>query len=274
MAVSGWSDFSLDARLDEREFLRTSFLRASRTLTVRWLWRLRRDKPELAASLIQPVVWLILFGNLFTNVVFVAQTSYIAFMTAGVVVMTVFNETLGGGVEILFDRESGVLQRLMATPIPTSSIVVSRLSFVLIISCLQSLIILGLAQVLGVGLASGFLGLILILVIGVVFGVGIMSASLALAFGLRGHEQFFSITSLVSLPLLFISSALVPESSMPAWLREAAMFNPLTYAIDGTRQLILAGVSLSQLSSVFAVTIFFDVCMFGLAVWVVKRRQE
>jgi ABC-2 type transport system permease protein len=266
-------DFNLDTTQQELEFPSTSFLKASRTLTVRWLWRLRRDKPELAASLIQPVVWLILFGNLFTNVVFVAQTSYVAFMTAGVVVMTVFNETLGGGVEILFDKESGVLQRLMATPIPTSSIVASRLSFVLIISCAQSLIILALAQVLGVGLASGFLGLILILAVGVVFGVGIMSASLALAFGLRGHEQFFSITSLISLPLLFISSALVPESAMPAWLREAAMLNPLTYAIDGTRQLILVGISISQLSSVFEVTLFFDACMFALAVWVVKRHQ-
>jgi len=264
----------LDTKLLAREFPRTSFLRASRTLTVRWLWRLRRDKTELVASLVQPVVWLVLFGNLFTNVVSIAQTSYIAFMTAGVVVMTVFNETLGGGVEILFDRESGVLQRLMAAPISASSIVASRLSFVLILTCVQSLIILGLAQVLGVGLASGFLGLILILTIGVVFGVGIMSASMAMAFGLRGHEQFFSITSLVSLPLLFISSALVPESVMPIWLRQAAMFNPLTYAIDGTRQLILQGLSLPELSSVFAVIAFFDVCMFGLAVWILKRHQE
>ena len=256
------------------QFPRTPFLRASRIMTVRWLWRLRRDKPEFVASLVQPVVWLLLFGNLFTNVVSVGQTSYIAFMTAGVVVMTVFNETLGGGVEILFDRESGVLQRLMAAPIPTSSIVASRLSFVLIVSCIQSLIILGLAQVLGVGLASGILGLILILIIGVVFGVGIMSASMAMAFGLRGHEQFFSITGLVSLPILFVSSALVPESVMPVWLRQAALFNPLTYAIDGTRQLILQGISLTQLASVFAVIAFFDVCMFGLAVWTLKRHQE
>jgi ABC-2 type transport system permease protein len=205
---------------------------------------------------------------------FVAQTSYIAFMTAGVVVMTVFNETLAGGVEILFDRESGVLERLMAAPIPSSSIVASRLGFVLCLSCAQMLIVLGFAEVLGVGLASGLLGLILILTIGVLFGVGIMSASMAMAFGLRGHEQFFSITGLVSLPLVFISSALVPESAMPPWLREAASYNPLTYAIDGTRQLILYGVYASRLLSIFAVIAVFDVCMFGLAVWVVKTKHE
>jgi len=255
-------------------FSKTSFYNAFVTLTVRWLWRLRRDKPEFAASLIQPVVWLILFGNLFTNTALGAQTSYIAFMTAGVVVMTVFNETLGGGVEILFDRESGVLQRLMAAPIPTASIVASRLGFVLCISCVQTVIILGLAEVLGVGLASGLLGLVLILAIGVLFGIGIMSASMAMAFGLRGHEQFFSITGLVSLPLVFVSSALVPESTMPPWLRQAAGYNPLTYAIDGTRQLILYGINLSQLLSIFAVIALFDACMFGLAMWIVKRNQD
>jgi len=189
-------------------------------------------------------------------------------------VMTVFNETLAGGVEILFDRESGVLERLMAAPIPTSSIVASRLGFVLCLSCAQVLIVLGFAEVLGVGLASGLLGLILILTIGVLFGVGIMSASMAMAFGLRGHEQFFSITGLVSLPLVFISSALVPQSAMPPWLRDAASYNPLTYAIDGTRQLILYGVYVSQLLSIFAVIVVFDVCMFGLALWVVKAKHE
>ena len=256
------------------EYPRTPFFKAFSTLTVRWLWRLRRDKPELAASLIQPALWLILFGNLFTNAVLVAKTSYIAFMTAGVVVMTVFNEALGGGVEILFDRESGVLQRLMAAPIPTSSIVASRLGFVLVLSSAQMLIILGFAEVLGVGLASGLLGLLLILLIGVLFGVGIMSASMAMAFGLKGHEQFFSITSLVSLPLIFVSSALVPESEMPSWLRTAAEFNPLTYAINGTRELILNGINLGQLLSIFAVIAAFDVCMFGLAMWIVKRTQD
>jgi len=163
---------------------------------------------------------------------------------------------------------------LMAAPIPASSIVASRLAFVLALSCGQIMIILGIAGILGVGLASGLLGLILILVIGVTFGVGIMSASMAMAFGLRGHEQFFSITGLVSLPLVFISSALVPESAMPPWLQEAARCNPLTYAIDGTRQLILFGINTTQLFSIFAVILVFDACMFGLAMWVVKRNHD
>ena len=123
-------------------------------------------------------------------------------------------------------------------------------------------------------MASGLLGLLLILLIGVLFGVGIMSASMAMAFGLKGHEQFFSITSLVSLPLIFVSSALVPESEMPSWLRTAAEFNPLTYAINGTRELILNGINLGQLLSIFTVIAAFDVCMFGLAMWIVKRTQD
>ena len=89
----------------------TAYRRGSIALTRRWLWHLRREPAGLIASIAQPVLWLVLFGNLFAKSQMVADHSYIAFMTAGVMVMTAFNGALNGGVELLFDRESGLLRR-------------------------------------------------------------------------------------------------------------------------------------------------------------------
>jgi ABC-2 type transport system permease protein len=253
---------------------KTPFVRSTSALVTRWVRRLRREPAGLFASLAQPVIWLILFGNLFANVVSVSQYGYISFMTAGVVVMTVFDGALSGGVELLFDRESGMLRRVVAAPISPSSIIVSRIIFVLTIAGAQSLILIFVAMLLGVGIASGALGVVLAILTSLLLGVGILSASMALAFGLSGHAQFFSITGFVSLPILFASTALAPMSQMPGWLRVVASLNPLTYAIDGVRNLILQGFDWVALGSVFLVLCTFDVVMFALAVWVMQRSVE
>jgi len=257
-----------------RSATKTPFVRSTGALVQRWMRRLRREPAGLIASLAQPVIWLVLFGNLFANVVTISQYSYIAFMTAGVVVMTVFDGALSGGVELLFDRESGVLRRIVATPISPSSIIASRMFFVLVVAGAQSLILLLLAALLGVGIASGPLGAALALATSLLLGVGVLSASMALAFGLKGHAQFFSITGFISLPIIFASSALAPLSQMPAWLRAVASVNPLTYSINGVRSLILQGFDWVGLGSTFLVLGVFDLVMFSIAIWTMKRAVE
>lgn len=220
---------------------RTPFTQASLALTKRWLWRLRREPAGLASSLLQPAVWLLLFGHLFEGGTTVTEYSYIAFMTAGVIVMTVFNAALSGGVEILFDRETEMLQRLIASPIHPAAILTSRFIFVIGLASCQAAIILVVALMLGVHVASGVLGLSLILGTGILLGIGITAISVTLALALRGHGQFFSIVSFVSLPLIFASNALAPLALMPPWLRWLARVNPMTYAVNNVRQLILEG---------------------------------
>jgi len=253
---------------------KTPFIRSTLALARRWVRRLRREPVGLLASLAQPVVWLVLFGNLFTNLVTFSQYNYVAFMTAGVVVMTVFDGALSGGVELLFDRESGILRRIIASPISTSSIIASRMVFVLVIAGAQGLILLFVAVLLGVGIASGPLGIGLALLTSLLLGVGVLSASMALAFGLSGHAQFFSITGFISLPIIFASSALAPVSQMPLWLRAVASINPLTYTIDGVRHLILQGFDWVALGFVFLVLSVFDLVMFAVATWAMRRCLE
>ena len=261
----------MEATLNVRQ---TPFLDAALALTRRWMWRLKREPANIAASLAQPALWLVLFGNLFQANPVDPRYSYLAFLTAGVVVMTVFNGALAGGVEILFDRETGLLQRLVAAPIPTGAILASRVAFVLGLSTAQALIILLVALLLGVEIAAGAPGVVLIVATGLLLGIGITAVSMALAFGLSGHGQFFAITGFVSLPLIFASSALAPLDAMPPWLQLIARFNPLTYAIESVRQLILAGWDWGLLLAMGSVITIFDAVAIAICLWLMQRALE
>jgi ABC-2 type transport system permease protein len=192
-------------------------------------------------------------------------------MTAGALAMTVFNACIQGGVELLFDRESGFLVRMLAAPARRLSIVTSRFAYLGALTGVQSIVILAAAYMMGVRYASGLAGLTCCLVIGALFGAGITALSVALAFSLRSHAQFFPITGFVGLPLTFASTALVPLSLMPAWLRAVARLNPMTYAIDELRSLVITGWQLRPLAATAAALLAFDACCFALAALALRR---
>ena len=214
-------------------------------LTMRWVRRLSREKFSMIFTLVQPMLfWLIFFGNLFqraADVQVVQAPNYMSFLAAGVVVMTVLNNGLAGGVDLLFDKENGFLERLMATPIHRASVIVSRFLFVMAITAMQILVILGVAFLFGVLPETGLLGIALILVIGMLFGIGLTAISMAMAFSVKSHGDFFSMLGFLSLPMIFLSSALVPLSAMPGWMRALAWLNPMTWVIDAVRPLIISG---------------------------------
>jgi ABC-2 type transport system permease protein len=248
------------------------YVQEVRALTMRWVRRLSREKFSMLFTLVQPMLfWLIFFGNLFQRAADAQVTqapNYISFLAAGVVVMTVLNNGLAGGVDLLFDKENGFLERLMSTPINRTSVVLSRFLFVTTITCLQVLIILGVAWFFGVEAATGLPGIAMILLISMLFGVGLTAISMALAFSVKSHGDFFSVLGFLSLPMIFLSSALVPLQAMPAWMSFLAKFNPMTWAIDAVRPLILSGwtEALPKVGMVVMIMLVFDaICLYGSA---------
>ncbi len=248
------------------------YLQEIRALTMRWVRRLSREKFSMLFTLVQPMLfWLIFFGNLFQRTADVQVTqapNYISFLAAGVVVMTVLNNGLAGGVDLLFDKENGFLERLMSTPINRTSVVLSRFLFVTTITCLQVLVILGVAWFFGVEAVTGLPGIAVILLISMLFGVGLTAISMALAFSVKSHGDFFSVLGFLSLPMIFLSSALVPLQAMPAWMSVLAKFNPMTWAIDAVRPLILSGwaEALPKVGMVVMIMLVFDaICLYGSA---------
>ena len=248
-----------------------------RALFGRWLARLRRERLAVLALVAQPLVWLLLFGHLFARMAADAAipgSDYLRYVTAGAVVMTIFNACLEGGVELLFDRESGFLIRMLATPAHRLSIVTSRFAYLAALTGAQSVVILAAAYALGVRFASGLGSAAACLAIGCLFGAGITALSVGLAFSLRSHAQFFPIVTFAGLPLTFASSALVPLNLMPAWLATLARLNPMTYAIDSLQGLIMHGWQPGSLAGTAAVLAGFDACCLGLAALALRRGMR
>jgi ABC-2 type transport system permease protein len=255
----------------------SGFWQETAALTRRWFQRMRRERMTLIFGLFQPMLWLLLFGSSFKNATLpqaFGTENYFAFMTAGVVVMTVLNSGFAGGVDLIFDRETGFLDRLLAAPISRSSIIVSRLLFVMVLSTLQILVILGTALVLHVVPVTGLGGTAVILVVGVLLGIGLTALSLGLAFKISSHSGFFSLIGFITLPLIFISSALVSLDTMPVWLKAVAMLNPMTWTIDAVRSLILQGWMWRQLAVVLAALVLFDIACLYLSSRVLRQAMR
>jgi ABC-2 type transport system permease protein len=243
----------------------------TRALTRRWFQRLARERMTLVFGLFQPMLWLLLFGNSFKNATTVEN--YLAFVTAGVVVMTVLNSGFAGGVDLIFDRETGFLDRLLVAPIARSSIIASRFLFVMALSGVQILIILFTAWLLDVVPVTGLWGVAVILLVGVLLGVGLTALSLGLAFKISSHSGFFSLIGFITLPLIFVSSALVSIEQMPVWLRAIALLNPMTWTIDAVRALILTGWFWPRLVEIITALIAFDLLCLAVSSRTLRRAM-
>jgi ABC-2 type transport system permease protein len=207
-------------------------------LTRRLFIQLQRRPSTLVAGVIQPVMWLILFGALFQNVpqgLFGESSNYGEFLAAGIIVFTAFGGALNAGLPVMFDREFGFLNRLLVAPLASRfSIVIASAIFIAAMSLVQTAVIIAMSALLGAGL-PGVGGLALVLAIVLVLVLGVTALSLGLAFSLPGHIELIAVIFVTNLPLLFASTALAPLSFMPKWLQMVASLNPLSYAIEPIR---------------------------------------
>tara|TARA_B100000029_G_scaffold507461_1_gene592123 strand:+ start:1594 stop:2448 length:855 start_codon:yes stop_codon:yes gene_type:complete len=207
-------------------------------LTRRLFIQLIRRPSTLIAGILQPLIWLVLFGALFANApegLLPGGMSYGRFLGAGVIVFTAFSGALNAGLPVMFDREFGFLNRLLVAPLTSrNSIVFASIIYITSLSLLQSLAIMGTASLLGYGW-PGPAGLLLVLITLLLLVFAVTALSLGLAFALPGHIELIAVIFVANLPLLFASTALAPISFMPAWLGWLAALNPLTFAIEPIR---------------------------------------
>ncbi|MFN3361262.1 MAG: ABC transporter permease [Pseudanabaenaceae cyanobacterium] len=214
------------------------FYQETVALTKRWFIQLVRRPATLIVGIVQPLMWLLLFGALFRNVPteFLGEgQSYIQFLAAGIVVFTAFSGALNAGLPMMFDREFGFLNRILVAPLASRfSIVLASAFFILTLSLLQAAAIVLVSALMGAALPSasglGMLALVVCLVV-----VNFTMLSLGVAFALPGHQEMLALIFLINLPLIFSSTALAPLSVMPTWLQWIASVNPLSLAIEPIR---------------------------------------
>ena len=216
------------------------FVQETLALTRRLFIQLQRRPSTLIAGIVQPLMWLILFGALFQNVpagLFGESQNYGQFLGAGVIVFTAFAGALNAGLPVMFDREFGFLNRLLVAPLASRfSIVVASAIFIVTLSFIQTAVIVTAGAFFGAGL-PGAAGLGAIALIIFLLVLGVTGLSLGLAFALPGHVELIAVIFVTNLPLLFASTALAPLSFMPKWLQVVASLNPLSYAIEPIRYL-------------------------------------
>lgn len=219
-------------------FFSAAFLQETLALTRRLFIQLQRRPSTLIAGIIQPLMWLVLFGALFQNVpqgLFGESANYGQFLGAGIIVFTAFGGALNAGLPVMFDREFGFLNRLLVAPLASRfSIVLASAIFIATLSLLQTAAIITLSALLGAGF-PGVAGLALVVAIVLLLVLGVTALSLGLAFTLPGHIELIAVIFVTNLPLLFASTALAPLSFMPTWLQVVASLNPLSYAIEPIR---------------------------------------
>ena len=211
--------------------------------------QLQRRPSTLVAGILQPLIWLLLFGALFAKApagLLPGGVSYGRFLGAGVIIFTAFSAALNAGLPVMFDREFGFLNRLLVAPLRSrTSIVLATVLYITSISLVQTLAIMLAAWALGYGW-PGPLGLLLVLVTLLLLLAAVTALSLGLAFALPGHIELIAVIFVVNLPLLFASTALAPIAFMPGWLGWLAALNPLTFAIEPIRAAYLGPFRLDQ----------------------------
>ncbi|MCI0340445.1 MAG: ABC transporter permease [Planctomycetales bacterium] len=247
-----------------------AFRRETLAQLARWFHHLRREPFNVVFTLTQPILWMLFFSSLMQEAKLPGMapgTPYRDFMTAGVLTFTVYGNAMSGGIPLLFDRENGFLTRLLATPIARSSIVAGRFLYIEAVALAQTLLILGLAALLGVSVRTGVLGVLGIVLFGALLGLGLTALSLALAMWVRHHGTFFMLLGTLGLPLLFCSTALAPVDAMPTWMRWVALANPMSFCVDAMRPLVLGGGSFGRYVLSAAGLLAFD----AVAVWVSVR---
>ena len=235
-----------------------------------------RSPAWIIASLIQPVIWLILFGNAFNpanmipaslgsstirnsilQTTFGGAPNYITFLTAGMLCFLMVTWAIWAGGPLVTDRSLGYLDKLLVAPISRSAITLSLVVSSILKGLVLSVILIALALVLPGGLVFstgiGIVGILGIFAVLVLLGLGFLWLFIALAVRVTKFETLAAIGSTVGLPLLFASSALLPVSSMPAWLKNIANVNPISKTADIVRYFIVQGTS-----GVYPGAILFD----------------
>jgi len=252
----------------------------TRYLFVRYLQKLVRNPILLFFSLFQPIIFLLLFTQLFSRFAgtgFLAATgtdSYLEFATAGILLQNAFGSALQSGTSIVLDLDTGFLQKMLVTPVSRYAILLGRLTSDAFRVVIQSAIILALAYALGAYVTTGIVGIVLMLVTIAFFGLAWAGISLAIGLKTRSSETVFAIGGFITFPLLFLSTALIPQIYMPNWIKDVSQFNPISYTVDAVRALMINGYIWDTVLKAYVVIGLIAVVTLGATLYLFRKVIE
>lgn len=213
-------------------------------MTLCWveLCKVRHDRSELYTRAIQPALWLLIYGETFNRIHAIPTPhgiSYLAYLAPGIIGQSALFVAIFYGIQIIWERDAGILTKLMVTPTPRSALITGKAFAAGLRSVIQAAVVVVLSAILGVALTTNPLKLIATAFI-VVLGSAFFSClSMTIAGLALRRDRLMGIGQAITMPLFFTSSALYPVALMPGWLQVLTRFNPLSYEIDALRGLLI-----------------------------------
>lgn len=205
------------------------------------LQKLQLDRTELVTRMVQPALWLLIFATTFSrlHVINTGSVSYLAFLSPGIIAQSALFISIFSGIQIIWDRDAGILAKLMVTPAPASALITGKSFAEGVRSVAQVVGVLALAYLMGVGLTINplrILGAMGIVMLGAAF---FACLSMTLAGLVRSRDRLMGIGQAITMPLFFASNALYPVDVMPAWLHVLSKVKPLSYEVDALRAMLI-----------------------------------
>lgn len=220
-----------------------SFIKESLAIAEVELKKLARDPTELASRAVQPLLWLVVFGQVFARVraIPTGGVDYLAFLTPGILAQSVLFSAIFYGIAVIWERDLGIVHKLLVSPAHRGALVFGKAISAGFRGLVQAVVIYAIALALGISLRWNPLDIAGVLA-AVLLGSAIFSTfSLIIACIVKTRERFMGIGQVLTMPLFFASNAIYPLALMPGWLRTVASANPLTYLVDALRGMMIAG---------------------------------
>ena len=242
-------------------------------LYVRSLKKLYRNPILLMFSLFQPILFLLLFTQLFKNLGGLGgfPTGYVAFATPGILLQNGFTASLQSGTTMVDEITSGFLQNMLVTPVNRSAILLGRLLGDATRVTMQSIIILVLAFYLGAVFVTGVSGVLLALVTIAFFGLAFSGISLSIGLATKRAETVTAIGFFLIFPLLFMSTALFPQQFLPTIFRAVSSVNPVSFNVNAIRDLALGGITATTMLSAYGVTALLALITLGATLYMFRK---
>ena len=216
----------------------------SRMVTLCWveLRKIRHDRTEMYTRAIQPALWLLIFGETFTRIHAIAAPDglpYLDYLAPGILAQSTLFIAIFYGIQIIWERDAGVLTKLMVTPTPRPALITGKAFAAGVRSIVQAVVIIVLSALLGVALTANplnYLGVAVFVVLGSAF---FSCLSMSIAGVALSRDRLMGIGQAITMPLFFSSNALYPERLMPGWLQAISKVNPLSYEVSALRGLLI-----------------------------------
>jgi ABC-2 type transport system permease protein len=246
-------------------------------MIVRQTRNLMREPIWIALILIQPLVWLVLYGQLFKNATHLGgfgTTSYVTFLAPAIVVMNSFFGATWSGMGMIYDLDHKVVERFLATPASRFALVLSQIVRSAITAAIQAVIILVVAVILGVHIHTGVAGWLVVILAAILVNSAFAGISQGIALLTRREATMIAVANFIGLPLLFLSTTLIAREQMPHWMRVAANFNPMDWGVRAAREVVLPGTAWGTVGLYVLLLLALSAVTAGFATWCFRAYER